>query len=202
MRSSTRSDLPGRCSTCWIRLEHCICALLPRVVTRTHLLLVRHEREAAKSTGTARIAQLALPNTSIVDFGDVPEETEARLGSLSGGHLLFPAEPLAPWPAGPVSHLVLLDGTWRQTRKMLKKLPALAALPRLALPPKEGPVLRLREAHFEGGRSTLEAVADALRLLEGDAVAAPLDALHAAYVERVFRARGVWELKRQAFAGS
>jgi DTW domain-containing protein YfiP len=199
MRSSTARDLPGRCPTCWVRQAHCICAAVPRVSCRTALLVVRHEREAAKSTGTARIAQLALPSLSIVDYGDSAAEAGARLSAsdhLDGGWLLFPSDAPAPWPAGPVRCLVLLDGTWRQTRKMLKKLPSLARLPRLMLPPKAAEVLRLREAPFESGRSTLEAVADALRLLEGAAVADPLEALHTAYVERVFKARGVWGLKR------
>ena len=90
----------------------------------------------------------------------------------------------------------MLDGTWRQTRRMFAKLPALHALPRLTLPPKAAPVLRLRVSTFSEGRSTLEAIADALGMIEGEAVALPLHRLHALYVERVFRARGVWELKR------
>ena len=57
-------------------------------------------------------------------------------------------------------------------------------------------MLRLRTTSFEDGRSTLEAIADALGLLEGPEVAAPLHALHARYVEQTFRARGVWDLKQ------
>jgi DTW domain-containing protein YfiP len=79
---------------------------------------------------------------------------------------------------------------------MYAKLPAVHGVPKLALPEKAARVLRLRESKFEAGRSTLEAIAEAIGLLEGEAVAAPLHALHAAYVERVFRARGVWEHKR------
>lgn len=198
MRSMTFSHLPGRCKACWIRLEQCICAEVPRVVTRTELLVVRHEREAAKSTGTARIAGLALPRARFVDYGDDPAETNEKLKGLEGAWLLYPMAPLAPWPARLEGPLVLLDGTWRQTRKMFKKLRALGNLPRLALPPKGDAVLRLREGHFDGARSTLEAIADALRVLEGPSVAEPLDLLHTRYVERVFRARGVWDLKRPA----
>ena len=93
--------------------------------------------------------------------------------------------------------LVVLDGTWRQTRRMLKKLPELGALPRLALPEKAAAPLRLRESTSPDHRSTLEAIAEALAQLEGEAVGAPLHRLHALMVERVFKARGVWELKRE-----
>ena len=196
----TLSDLPGRCRTCWIRLEHCICADLPRVSPRTSLVLVRHAWEAHKSTGTARIASLALPGLRLVTYDDDPSAADRELSALAGATLLYPAEPPAPWPARLDGPLVVLDGTWRQTRKMFKKLTALQGLPRLTLPAKVEPVLRLREGHFDGARSTLEAITDALRLLEGEAVAAPLAALHARYVEQVFRARGVWAQKAPAAA--
>lgn len=199
MRSSTASDLPGRCHRCWVLLAHCVCPSLPRVETRTQVLVVRHEREAAKSTGTARIAELALPGLTVVTFGVDPSEADRELAALSleCAALLYPAEPPGPWLHEPPRRLVILDGTWRQTRKMQRKLTALASLPRLTLPPKSVPVLRLREAPSALGRSTLEAIADALRLLEGPAVADPLDALHALYVERVLRARGTWPRRCQ-----
>ena len=69
-------------------------------------------------------------------------------------------------------------------------------MPKLALPQKALRVLRLRDSKFEAGRSTLEAIAEAIALLEGEAAAAPLHAVHAQYVERVFRARGVWDQKK------
>ncbi len=171
------------------------------VPTRTRLLVVRHVREAEKSTSTARIAGLALPQLRFVEFGDDARAAEAELAPLlARSALLFPsdeAEPLAP---GAVEQLVVLDGTWRQTRRMLKKLPSLHALPRLALPPKPVAPLRLRESPTLEGRSTLEALADALELLEGPWVAQPLHRLHEVMVERVFKARGVWELKKAAAA--
>jgi len=78
---------------------------------------------------------------------------------------------------------------------MLKKLPSLHALPRMSLAGKSNAPLRLRESTSTDNRSTLEAIADALAQLEGEAVGAPLHRLHRLMVERVFRARGVWELK-------
>ena len=177
----------------------CICAEIPAVSTKTSVLVIRHERESFKSTGTARVAQLALPNSEILDSGEEAALTNELLTGrlLHGASVLFPSPQPAPWPSpGVVQKLVVLDGTWRQTRRMFAKLPALHGLPRLTLPPKEAPVLRLRASTFTEGRSTLEAIADALGMLEGDAVALPLHQLHALYVERVFRARGVWELKR------
>lgn len=199
MRSRTLSHLPGRCPRCWIRVEYCLCAEIPQVETKTHVLVVRHAREADKSTGTARIAGLALPNSGLIDFGEDSEPVEAEVSGLTrGAWLLFPAEADAPAPVGVPSRLIVLDGTWRQTRRMLRKLPSLAGLPRLALPPKDAAPLRLRGSDAPENRSTLEAIADALAVLEGPAVGAQLNALHALMVERVYRARGVWGLKSKS----
>lgn len=196
MRSHTHSDLPGRCRRCWLRDAFCICAEIPLVSTLTQVLVVRHERESFKSTGTARVAHMALPNSEMVDSGEDSSVTNGQLqGRLEGASILFPSENPGPWPSGPIAKLVVLDGTWRQTRRMFAKMPALHGLPRLTLPLKDAPVLRLRESTFRDGRSTLEAIADALGLLEGESVSMPLHQLHALYVERVFRARGVWDMK-------
>lgn len=200
MRSMTLSHLPGRCQRCWVRQTHCVCPLVPRLETKTHVLIIRHAREAVKSTGTARLAALALPRATLVEYG---EDAQPALGQVDellrpGAALLFPGESLPSPPGAAVTQLVVLDGTWRQARRMLRRLPSVQVLPRLSLPPKEQAVLRLRDAHFAEGRSTLEAIADALALLEGEEEVAPaLHALHTAYVERVFRARGVWKLKSQ-----
>jgi len=200
VRSLTAKGQPGRCQRCWILETFCICASVPVVATRTEVLVVRHDRESFKSTGTARIAALALPNLRILSFGEnsEPAKTDLPAEVGPGTHLLFPTDESAPWDGSVVKRLVVLDGTWRQTRRMYTKLPSLHSAPRLALPEKSTKVLRLRESKFEAGRSTLEAIAEALALLEGDDVAAPLHALHAEYVERVFRARGVWEHKKAA----
>ena len=90
---------------------------------------------------------------------------------------------------------VQLECTERHVRRMLKKLPSLHAVPRLGLPSKTSAPLRLRESTSTDNRSTLEAIADGLSLLEGEEVGAPLHRLHRLMVERVFRARGVWDLK-------
>ncbi len=195
VRSFTTAGAPGRCQRCLIAGAFCICADVPTAPTRTEIIVVRHEREGWKSTGTARIAGLAMPNLRIIEFSEDAEPARSALpGLVEGAHLLFPTDEGAPW--GEVKRLILIDGTWRQTRKMYGKLESLHGVPKLALPPQTSKILRLRESAFEEGRSTLEAIAEAVALLEGEEASAPLHALHALYVERVFRARGVWDQKK------
>ncbi len=54
----------------------------------------------------------------------------------------------------------------------------------LQLPDAPMPVARLRSSPGEGRVSTLEAIARALRLVEGEGAAEPLEALFALAVER------------------
>jgi DTW domain-containing protein len=191
VRSRTTPDLRGRCPKCYLREGYCLCGLLSPLPTRTELVIVRHAHEGWKSTNTARIACLALPKARMVEY---PPEGPPPLDWLSAqAWLLFPEDgagaPLAP----PPTQLVILDGTWRQARKMLRRMPALGALPRLSLPPRSAAAARLRRSPHAAVRSTLEAIADALNGLEGEPVSQALHALHDEYVARVLHARG-WRL--------
>ena len=78
----------------------------------------------------------------------------------------------------------MLDATWSQARRMYRKIDALRGLPILRLPDDPMPSARLRESPGPGRVSTIEAIARALRLLEGDVVAAPLEELFAVAVRR------------------
>ena len=64
--------------------------------------------------------------------------------------------------------LVVLDGTWRKSRKMLQRNLLLQALPRLSLQPLAPSRYSVRKAHQPHQRSTLEAACAALAQLESD----------------------------------
>ena len=65
--------------------------------------------------------------------------------------------------------LVVLDGTWRKSRKMLHLSPGLQRLPRLALDEVPTGRYAIRKAHAPGQLSTLEATCAALAQLERNA---------------------------------
>ncbi|WP_157960378.1 tRNA-uridine aminocarboxypropyltransferase [Marinimicrobium alkaliphilum] len=66
--------------------------------------------------------------------------------------------------------LVVLDATWRKSRKLLHLNPALGRLPRLSLEHTPPSRYRIRKAHQPNQLSTLEASCYALSLLEQGAV--------------------------------
>ena len=160
-----------------------MCAEIPTIQTRTRVVIVRHYTEADRSSNTGRLAHLALPNSEIVEHGG--DAGVATLADRDGAWLVFPAGPVAQAPlVPPPRSVVVLDATWAQARKMYRKIPALRGLRMLHLPAAPMPSARLRNSPAEGMVSTIEAIARALRLIEGEAAAAPLEQLFAVAVAR------------------
>lgn len=191
-----------RCPRCLLQERVCLCAEIPTVTTRTRVVIVRHHLEQFRSSNSGRLAHLALSNSVIVDHGGRSESGHlhpghggghrgpAVLPPLDGAWLLFPeGAPTTACPQPPPRQLVVLDATWSQARRMYRKLDALRGLPLLRLPEIPVSAARLRESPGPGRVSTIEAIAAALRLLEGDAIAEPLERLFSVAVERA-RASG------------
>jgi DTW domain-containing protein YfiP len=179
---------PGheRCEKCLFQRRVCLCAAVPALPTRTRIVIVRHHLERHRSSNSGRLAHLALPTSELVEHGGAGGP--ARLPPLGGAWLLYPeGEVTREVPAEPPAQLVVLDATWSQARRMYRKLSALRGLPILHLPEAPVAAARLRESPAPGRVSTIEAIAHALRFLEGSegaAAAAALERLFAVAVER------------------
>jgi DTW domain-containing protein YfiP len=162
---------------------------LPRINTTTHILILRHGREAFRGTNTARLAALMLPRCRILDYAvpGLPFDIPALPPHT---HLLYPDGLARTAPVEPPSWIVVLDGSWSQTRKMAHRLDILRGLPRLTLPPPVALSFLRDQVHPEG-MSTLAAVATALAMLEGKDVARPLFEVHRRFVDSVNATKGI-----------
>jgi len=145
-------------------------------------VIVRHQAERFRASNTGRLAHLALPNSELVDYPGGPFVFDRGSAAGRGAWLVFPDG--TDTPVEPPTQLVLLDATWSQARRMFRKIGALRGLPILRLPDAPMPAARLRESPAPGRVSTIEAIARALRVLEGDAVAEPLERLFDVAVAR------------------
>jgi DTW domain-containing protein YfiP len=166
-----------------------VCADIPRIETRTQIVIVRHVGEKFRSSNSGRAAALALVGSQLLDHGHGAPLDPALLRA-PGTWLVFPeGEPRRTPPSPPPERLIFLDATWQQARRMRQRVPGLRGLPILHLAIDEVPAARLRESPGAGRVSTIEAIAHALRLLEGDAPADQLERLFALLVARA-RASG------------
>jgi DTW domain-containing protein YfiP len=179
-----------------LHLELCVCAALPRLETRTRVVVVMHRREQFRTTNTARLALACLPNSRLVLYDPRVPKSEAVCSLPEPTPvLLFPAAgavPLDRWlEAHPLPQtLVVPDGAWNQASRMRRRLPALADLPCVSLPAGRPSAYRLRTADRRTRVSTLEAIARALALLESPEIGAALERVLAMMVDRMLWLRG------------
>ena len=102
------------------------------------------------------------PKYNILLYPDTPHLQS--LG-MAGAHVLAPDALRDPSQL----RLVVLDGTWRKSRKLLYLNPLLQHMPRLSLQNLPASSYRIRKAQRPGQLSTLEATCAALAQLEGSA---------------------------------
>lgn len=166
------------CATCLRAQSACICRWITRVEARAALLVLQHPLEVANAKNSARLLHLSVAG-SVLAVGERFEQDPLEALLHADGRvpvLLYPDTPGdANLPAPPVFEpleadrlrLVVLDATWRKSRKMLYLNPALHGLPRLALREVAPSNYRIRKAHAPHQLSSLEAAALALAQLEG-----------------------------------
>ena len=177
---SVRSTVSGtapqrqRCPICRQAAVNCYCsALVPQRTNGARFVFLQHPAEARNPVGTARMAHLSLPGSSLFVGVDFSQERRLRelLDSAAHPCVLFPADGALPLEtlreASIPPTVVVIDGTWSQARKIWKLNPFLRALPACRIAPKVPSRYRIRaepEAHC---LSTIEAVAAALEALDG-----------------------------------
>ncbi len=156
---------------------------------------MQHPLEVHNAKGSARLLHLSLPHSRLVT-GEAftPQATQALLEGPRRAVLLYPTAPDTPdmldKPDAAITRappdlspdlstdslrrpsqlrLIVLDGTWRKSRKMLHLNPLLQGIPRLSLSNLPPSHYLIRKAHRPDQLSTLEATCAALTQLEGHA---------------------------------
>jgi DTW domain-containing protein YfiP len=162
------------CRRCLRPEPFCVCDQLPSLTPRTRVVILQHPREARLAICSAWLTHLALQGSELlrgVRFDDHPRVRQ--LCDAAGTALLFPgpgATPAGALAQAPPSTLLVVDGTWPQALKMLRASPRVAALPRISVEAAEPSGYAGLRAEPEAGHlATIDAVAEALGALEGDA---------------------------------
>jgi len=173
----------------------CICALIPRLQTRTRLLLLLHYREERKPTNTGQLAALCLVNSRVIVTGDRSRPLPPGLfGHDQRAVFLYPAVDAVPLERvvadGEPITLVVPDGSWRQAGKMRARVDGLADVPCAFLPEGPGTTYRLRAERRPGGLATMEAIARAMLVLETAQTAEQMLHVFRVMVERTLWSRG------------
>ena len=171
------------CASCLRPEITCICHLVSTVYTDVEVLILQHPMEVLETKGIARLLHLCLPNSRLI-MGEVFEDTILKNSlSTKDSILLYPTTTedyslgIAPSPELNAAvlynlnniRLIIIDGTWRKSRKLLIKNPYLQTLSRLVLQDLPAGQYTIRKVRKPHQLSTLEATCTALAQLEMNA---------------------------------
>ncbi|MCK5945486.1 MAG: DTW domain-containing protein [Planctomycetes bacterium] len=160
-----------RCLRCLRPQPLCYCDDLPTVDTRTRVVILQHPHERTHPFGTARLARLCLPNSSVhVPTPGYTGTLEQRVDVPDDAAVLFPhpdADDLAElppeqWP----STLIAIDGTWSHAKRLYRENAWLRGHRHVRLQPASPSNYRIRREPKPEYISTIEAIVEALRILE------------------------------------
>lgn len=181
-----------RCERCTLPPRVCFCADLIPIVAQTPIAVISHPRELGKPTSSGSFAALAISGLRVFVRGD-PGIAAHVAGQRAAGRtpvLLFPHESAVPLETipGPIA-LYASDGNWRQGRKVGMREPAFRGVVQARLP---APVdrARLRWNPRADRMATMEAIAYAMGILEGEAISAAILSAYDRFVSAVGVLRG------------
>jgi len=160
-----------KCPDCLRLKSLCLCHAITSFEPSVEVVFLQHPLEQNQVKGTAFLTHRCLKGSQFLvgeQFSD--EQLSPYLKQNKQTFLLYPPEDGADLPEGVNAadiaatecldsiRILVLDGTWRKTRKMLFLNPALATLPRVQIHPNAPSVYSIRKQKNVMSFSTLEAV--------------------------------------------
>ncbi len=186
------------CENCGKTLDLCVCSDITELATRLHVLILQHPQEPDKDLGSARLAHLCLPNSTLKvglswpnlkkALGRESSPTRWAVLYLGAGKksadrpgpnkdssaLTLVNKQGVPLPnqkelLAELEGIVILDGTWSQAKTLWWRNAWLLKLRRAILTPQKPSLYReLRKEPRKECLSTIESIAQSLSALGED----------------------------------
>lgn len=195
-KRKTKEPCPG----CGLHRDLCICHRIPKLNLRTRLCLIIHRRELKRTTNSGRLAVQSLVNSEMRIRGEHDRQPLDLSDLLTPNYrtlLFFPADDAIELTTEFVAQselpiqLLVPDGNWRQASKVRTRHPELKDIPVVKIATPNLAQKHLRAEHLPEGMSTLQAIALALGVIEGDSAKLPLLELYEAKLQATLKGRGV-----------
>ena len=166
IQSEHSAEHDATCAGCGLH-HQCVCHRLPRFEIPAHITLLMHENELSRETNSGQWLLKAIPSTS-QHIWQRTKPCPTLIALITDPtyvtYLLFPNEQsIALSEAtttavkdGKTPLFIILDGTWQEAKKMLRKSPWLANLPCVHLVPQQASNYQLRRNQQQGHLCTLE----------------------------------------------
>ncbi|WP_448213852.1 tRNA-uridine aminocarboxypropyltransferase [Colwellia sp. MEBiC06753] len=184
---NARGKKVNRCEFCQLAKANCICALKQSSMANSAFCLLMHDAEVLKPSNTARLIADIVPSTYAFIWSRT-EPPSGLLALLSDPHYLplvvFPKQYAAPSQQVFENNLpdelitdktplfILLDGSWREAKKMFRKSPYLVNFPVVSFSDESNQVKAhyIRDAQVENQLATAQVAAKILAF-SGDKLA-------------------------------
>jgi DTW domain-containing protein YfiP len=172
---------------------------VPKLELNTRLCLVIHAKEMKRTTNTGRLALKCLPNSEMKVRGDLnnPLDLSDILVPEYRTVLFYPAEDAEELTINFVQadprpiQLIVPDGNWRQASKVHHRHAELKDIPRVKISTPNEETLHMRVETIPEGMATLEAIAHAMGIIEGDTVKEKLLQFYQAKLKETLKGRGI-----------
>lgn len=169
---SFTSESRAFCTGCDFLKSRCLCETLKTIPNNVHLIVLQHPSESKHPLNTVRIMKKSFKEMTVMVGEDF--SSDLKLNTLlcdpdNQFALLYPhssSEILEEKKTKPITHLILIDGTWRKAKKIFMLSKNLQSIPAIRLNPEEKSDYRIRKSPTENALSTLEASVEALKILE------------------------------------
>ncbi|NRP52425.1 MULTISPECIES: tRNA-uridine aminocarboxypropyltransferase [unclassified Marinobacterium] len=199
----TRGANVKRCEQCRLPITACICEYRSEVESQVEFVVLMHRYETYKPTNTGRLIADSIAKTRVIEWQGRKEpgdELTALLNDPSYQPIIVfpPAEDYLERMTTPVQVqqnsakplLILLDGTWRQARRIFRHSDYLQHLPVISLDEVRESSYGLRKAIHEGQLCTAEVAIALLEQLGDEPAANHLNAYFKRFNQHYVASRG------------
>lgn len=173
----SRGHKTNRCVLCQVAADNCICRYKPSCESSAAFCLLMYDDEVLKPSNTGRLIADVIADTHAFIWSrtELDVAFEALIANddyqpfvvfprqdVEDGRQIYESVPQIETGKKPL--FILLDGTWREARKMFRKTPVLNRLPVISLaigenPQKENSDYQIRKNAVAGQLATAEVAA-------------------------------------------
>ena len=167
--------LYNSCNKCGLPIINCLCDKAPKIKTDAVIWILSTEKEFYRPSNTARLLQLVNPESTEIFHWERTKPPEKLVANLNNKiyepFLLFPTENYETASrkveyknTGRIPAFIIIDGTWKEARKIFRRSPYLEKLPIISLEPDFKSNYDLRRGVVDGNLCTIEVAIELLKI--------------------------------------
>ncbi|WP_065430388.1 tRNA-uridine aminocarboxypropyltransferase [Vibrio scophthalmi] len=194
---NARGSKVVRCDYCQVATKYCVCAYQPDIDTDVAVMLIVSESEVFKPSNTGRLILDAVKEGYVYQWNrtePAPDMIALLQDENYQPFIVFPDEyvdvksrlieqPAQQFCQGKKPLMILLDGSWREARKIFRKSTYLQHLPVLSIQPQVLSQYMMRKSENEQHLSTAEVAVLVLEQLGEQQASKMLDEWFAVFRE-------------------